>query len=349
MSWYALISHLLFAGGLVIISAGLTWWMLHRVRIMDIPNSRSSHARPTPRGGGIAIVISFLLGIVAIDLLGDKTQISQRYFWGFLLSTLTIVSISLYDDMTGKSALVKLVTQVLAIIFVLFFGVVIDQVDLPWLGITELGWIGYPVTFFWLLGLTNAYNFMDGIDGLAAGAAVIVCVFFAYITLSQGSLFIYIVTYAVLAGALGFLFFNFPPAKIFMGDVGSAFLGFAFAVMAIMAARYDHSHTSFLVMPLLLLHFIFDTVFTMGRRILAGENPTHAHRTHLYQLLVRMGLSHRAVTLIYCALGILQGFAAIAMIHVYGGQRLFFFIPFLLIYTVAAWFIYRRAKSELII
>ncbi len=313
---------------------------------MDVPNARSSHHSPIPRGGGVAIVVTFLLGVIAIDLLGDKTPLSQQYFWAFLGSALLIAVISFLDDLTGQGFLVKLATQLLAALFVVASGIVLDQFSIPFVGTLQLPWLGTVLTVLWIVGLTNSYNFMDGIDGLAALTAVIASAFFAYITFRHDSLFIYITSYTILAGAGGFLVFNRPPARIFLGDVGSAFLGFIFAVMAIVAARYDYSHTSFLVVPLLLLHFIFDTLATLCRRVIAGENITQAHRTHAYQLLVRMGLSHGQVTLIYAALGVLQGFAASIMVEIGGEARLWVFVPFLLFYPLAYVSIVRRARSK---
>jgi len=344
MTFLSFLSHLVFASVLFGIATSLTWLMLSRVRIMDIPNARSSHHAPIPRGGGVAIVVTFLLGVVVIDLLGDKTPLSQQYFWAFLGSALLIAVVSFLDDITDQGFLVKLATQFLAALFVVASGIVLDQFSVPFVGNLQLPWLGTILTIFWVVGLTNSYNFMDGIDGLAATTAVIASAFFAYITFRHDSLFIYITSYTVMAGAGGFLVFNRPPARIFLGDVGSAFLGFIFAVMAIVAARYDHSHTSFLVVPLLLLHFLFDTTATLCRRIVARENITQAHRTHAYQLLVRMGLSHGRVTLIYAVLGVLQGIAAIVMVEIGGEARLWVFAPFLLAYTVAYLIIWGQTR-----
>jgi len=116
--------------------------------------------------------------------------------------------------------------------------------------------------------------------------------------------------------------------------------------MAIIAARYDMSHTSFLVMPLLLFHFIFDTTITMARRGLAGENIAMAHRTHLYQLLVRMGMSHASVTGSYCLLALVQGFAALWMVQIVGEARLWVFVPFVVVYSLAAYIITMKAKNK---
>jgi len=343
MSIWILLQHLGFAAVLTIISASITWLMLHRVRIMDEPNARSSHQQATPRGGGVAIVATFLIGVGVIELIGDKVQVHQHYFWVFLLSSLLIAAISLYDDITQKSFKVKLVTQLVAIALAMGAGLMLDATTVPIL--KGLPWLAMTITALWLLGLTNAYNFMDGIDGIAAATAIVASLFFAAITLAHGSNFAYLVSFVIAAGAAGFFLFNWPPATIFMGDVGSAFLGFVLAALALMAASYDNSHTPFFIMPLLLFHFIFDTVFTMGRRILAGENPAEAHRGHLYQLLVRMGGSHRQVTLLYVGLGTMQGCAALMIDAIAGMERLWLFAPFVLFYSLAAAVIVRRARG----
>ena len=329
MSLAAFLTHLLFAIGLSCLSLGLTLYMLHRVRVMDLPNDRSSHSLPTPKSGGIAIVATFLVGVAVIFLFADKSLIREDYFLGFVVSALLIAGVSLYDDIHDKPFIIKLTTQFLAVFLVLAFGIVIDQIALPFAGLIPLGAWGYPLSFFWIIGLTNAFNFMDGLDGLAGGIALIASAFFCVITFSQGSTFVYITCYALVAGALGFLVYNFPPARIFMGDVGSAFLGFTFAVLAIIAARYDHSHTSFMVMPLLLFNLIYDTFFTFMRRLLGGERVIDAHRTHLYQLLNRLGYSHRTVSLFHYGVCIFQGIAAVWMVRIPGAERTLVFIPFL--------------------
>ena len=345
MTLAAFLTHLAFAAGLFVLSVALTRLMLDRVRIMDMPNERSSHQSPTPKSGGISIVCTFLVGAAVIFYVGEMTRIREDYFIGFVFSAVLIAGISLFDDIARKPFITKLGTQLLAVFLVLAFGIVVDQLTFPYLGVVTLGWWGYPLSLLWIIGLTNAFNFMDGLDGLAGGVAAIVSAFFCAITFSQGSNFVYITSYALLAGALGFLVYNFPPARIFMGDVGSAFLGFSFAVLAIIAARYDRSHTSFLVMPLLLFNFIYDTFFTFIRRLLRGERVLEAHRTHLYQLLNRTGWSHRAVSLFHYGVCVVQGVAAIWMVNIIGHQRMLVFLPFLafqVIYTVV---VIRRARK----
>jgi len=349
MTWHVLLTHLLFAGVLTFVSAGISWMMLRSARVIDIPNARSSHVQPVPKCGGVSIVAVFFIGVLAIYFLGDHTQLGQNYFLGFVLSAFAVASISYADDVNSRPIHVRLVIQLVAALIVVSFGITLKTVMLPFVGAIELGWLGYAITIVWIVGLTNAYNFMDGLDGLAAGVAVIVAVFFMFITWQQGSLFVYINSYAILAGALGFLFFNFSPARLFMGDIGSAFLGFVFATLAIIAARYDASHTSLLVMPLLLLNFIYDTTFTFFRRLLAGDRVTHAHRTHLYQLCNRLGLSHRTVSLTQYGMCVVQGFAAIWMVSLPREERWLVFVPFIVCYGVYSWVVISKAKRNSLI
>lgn len=338
-------THVALAGALLVLAVIITRLMLKRVQIMDYPSARSAHAAATPKAGGISIVLTFLVG-VALLYLADPTRISQAYFLGFVGSTVTIAAVSLYDDVFNKPFLVKLSTQMLAVAVVLGSGIIIDVISLPWIGPVELGWLSWPLSFLWIIGLTNAFNFMDGLDGLAAGTAVIASSFFLVITYSLGSSFVYIHCYTVLAGSLGFLVYNFPPAKIFMGDVGSAMLGFVFATLAIIAARYDASHTSFMVVPLLLFTFIYDTSFTFVRRWLRGENVTQAHRSHLYQLLNRMGYSHLTVSLGHYLATAVLGCAAVWMSRIGGSRRVAVFLPVLVVHVAYSVWVLRMARRR---
>jgi len=310
---------------------------------MDIPNERSSHATPIPKSGGLAIVITFLAGVAAISALADIAVIKGYFFIGFACSALLIAVVSFVDDLIITQFFFRLSSQALSALVLMVFGIVISELTIPWIGKVQMGFIGYIITFFWIVGLTNAFNFMDGINGLAGGTAVIVCLFFGHICASLGSNFAYIISYTIAAGALGFLLFNFPNARLFMGDVGSAFLGFAFASLSVIAALYDNSHTSLFVMPLLLLHFIYDTFFTFIRRLLKGEYVFEAHRTHLYQLSNQLGFSHAKVTMFYWAIGIAQGLGAIWMVTIPDNRRLLVFLPYLIFQIVYSVVITRKA------
>lgn len=345
MDYSELYTHIFFGVSLAVVATLITWGMLKFVRILDHPNPRSSHETVKPKSGGISIVITFLIGMVFIIVFAEKDLIQQRYMLGFIFSAVLIAVISFIDDVREKSALFKLITHIFAVIVVLSTGIVIDTLSMPWEDAMPLYWFGYVISFFWILGLTNAYNFMDGIDGLISSTALIAGLFYMAISYYEGSSFVYITSYTIIAGSVGFLVYNAPPAKIFMGDVGSAFLGFVFATLAIIGARYDESHTSFLVMPMLLFHFIFDTGFTFARRIRNRENPLKAHRAHLYQILIRCGYTHLEVTLLLSCMAFLQGLGALWMVNIPGNERLFVFIPFLLLQILYATLTLKRARK----
>ena len=343
---HLLFLHFAFAATIAIVSSAVTAVLVRSSRILDFPNERSSHSRPTPKGGGIAIVGAFILGISLIHLIGDFSPIRTRYFFGFFISALVIASISIYDDFSPRSATVKIFAQICAVAIALGAGIVIDEVHLPGMQLVGLGWWGYVISLLWILGLTNAYNFMDGLDGMAASTAVIASGFLCFISFDQGSHFIYLASLVLCAASIGFLVFNLSPARIFMGDLGSTFLGFSFAVMAVIAARYDRSHTSLFVVPLLLFHFIFDSFFTFFRRLVRGDPVMRAHRTHLYQLLHQVGLSHGKVTLIYSAMAAGQGIGAVFMVRVPGDNRIWVFLPFLILDAAYAYWLLRLAKRK---
>lgn len=353
MFTFSLASHLLFALVLLLVSAAISLFLIKRTRIMDIPNGRSSHKKPTPTIGGIAIVVTFFLSMLILYLFAGKTMISERFFLGFTFSSLLIASMSLYDDVKKKPFYIRLATHVIAVLVVMGFGIIIHRVDFPpdlyFFTNRSLGLLGYFVTFWWILGMINAYNFMDGLNGMAGGNAIIAASFFCIITYIQGSDFAYMVSYTIVSGVAGFLIFNFPRGKLFMGDIGSTFLGFTFATLPIIASLYDNAHTSLLVMPLLLFHFIYDTCFTFLRRLFKGENVFQAHRTHLYQLFNRLGFTHFKVTVFYWAVAILQGLGALWMITIPGPMRLMIFLPYLIfqmVYTIII--VYHARKGGLL-
>lgn len=323
--------------------------MCRVVRVMDVPSERSSHTRPVPKSGGLAIVLAFAAGSLIIYFFAKYARIPDWYFWSFFSCGVLLAGVSFVDDITQASFQLKVLTQLVCMLVMLAGGVVLTRLSLPLHGETDLGWVGYPLTALWLLGLINAYNFMDGLDGMAGGVAVIAGAFLCAIAFDEHAWFVYLTSYVLVASAAGFLIFNFPVARIFMGDVGSAFLGFTFAALSVVGAEIDAARLSFYIVPLLLFHFIFDTFFTFIRRWLNGEPVYMAHRTHLYQLLNRMGLSHAQVSLCYWTLTVLQGIAAFVLVNLEAAWRLYVFAPFLIGYSaLAAWTLKRAGARGLL-
>jgi UDP-GlcNAc:undecaprenyl-phosphate/decaprenyl-phosphate GlcNAc-1-phosphate transferase len=312
-------------------------WLMARSRLLiDKPNARSSHAIPTARGGGLGIVAATLLGLVGIGLHGHPAIIQDPVFLGVLLGGLIAGGGGFADDIRSRTYSFKLGFQVAAAAVAMALGLMIERIFVPGFGPVSLGWLAPAVTILWFVGLTNAYNFMDGIDGLAAGTAVVAAGFLAAILMLLRQIDESTLATSLAAASFGFLLLNLPPARVFMGDVGSQFIGFVFAGLAVLMAREDPTGTLIYVVPLLLFHFIFDTVFTAIRRWRNGDNVTIAHRTHLYQRLTHAGLGHGRASFALCAVGVAQGFGALWLVQSPPVLRLAIFVPALALQIVYA-------------
>jgi UDP-GlcNAc:undecaprenyl-phosphate GlcNAc-1-phosphate transferase len=295
--------------------------------LVDRPNERSSHKIPTPRGGGVGLVAGALLGSLWIasptpELLGLASGALVAAFAGLL------------DDRQAQSAAMKFGAQFVAAFVAMGMGLTFERVALPGFGTVELGWAGALVTLLWFVGLTNAYNFMDGLDALAGATGAIAAIFLGLALLLLGQAPNASLAFVLAAACLGFLAVNKPPARVFMGDVGSQFLGFAFAGLGVLAAKAEPSGIAFWLVPLALMHFLFDTLFTAGRRAIAGENVLAAHKTHLYQRLNQAGFSHGRVAAFLAAMAAIQGNAMLWLFDAPWPAMLF---PFALQLVYARW------------
>jgi UDP-N-acetylmuramyl pentapeptide phosphotransferase/UDP-N-acetylglucosamine-1-phosphate transferase len=274
-----------------------------RLGLLDVPNERSSHERVTPRGGGLAIVTAALAGMGALAVVSPE----DRMDWLLLMAAgAAVAAVGLLDDLRSTRPGVKFVAQFAAAGILLGGGVVIRVVGVPLVGPVPLGVLAIPLTVFWLVGYGNLFNFMDGIDGIAAGHAAAAGACMGGWGLMRGDPVTGWGCLLVAAVSVGFLRENRPPARIFMGDVGSLFLGLLLAAFAARSAAGAEG-VPFPVSFLVLGPFIYDAAFTLGRRIRAGENVLRAHRSHLYQRLVIAGRSHGTVTATYVGLTLLCG------------------------------------------
>ncbi len=294
----AVARHLAFAGALALLSALVVRLMI-AFPILDHPDPRKAHTRPTPKGGGLGIVVAFLAGMLVLFGIARSARLADPQFLGVILAAAAIAAVALADDMRDFRFTVKLAAQTLAALVALGSGLSLTRLALPYVGPVDLGWLGPALTLFWIVACTNAVNFMDGLDGLVGGALLIACGALAIIAAGQGGWFVYVACLFLAAGLVGFLPFNLHPARIFMGDVGSQFCGFVLAVLAVASARFDTAQLSFLLVPLLLFGLLFDTGFTLLRRAAAGERLSAPHRTHLYQLAQRSGVPVRSVAALH--------------------------------------------------
>jgi UDP-N-acetylmuramyl pentapeptide phosphotransferase/UDP-N-acetylglucosamine-1-phosphate transferase len=254
--------------------------LIKRLAVLDVPTHRSSHATPKPRGGGIAIVVVTITGALIL----------VPRAWPLMTAAGVIAIMSWIDDLKHLSAAIRFPIQILAACAVVYVY-----------GPTKP--LFAAIAVFWIAGVTNAYNFMDGIDGIAGTQAVIAGAAWFAITRNPIALLI-------AASSLGFLIYNWQPASIFMGDVGSAFLGFTFASLPLL----ERNQLTASLMAMILSPFLFDTALTLIRRTLKRERIWEAHREHLYQRLVIAGWSHRGVTMLYGAITLATSCAALALL-----------------------------------
>lgn len=309
---------------IILISSFVITYLLRYIAlkrsILDVPNERSSHTVPTPRGGGLAIVITWYAGISFLYLNND---IDNQLFFA-LLSGLPVIAASLIDDVVQVNYLVRLGSQGIASALALYYLGGLRYLDL---GIVQ---VNSPVVltiiaFTGIVWFINLYNFIDGIDGYAATEAI-------FISLAIFALFgdfkILVLAFAVS----GFLFWNWQKAKIFMGDVGSTMLGFTFPVFAI---YYQNSNTSsLLVWAILSSLFWFDATFTLFRRFRNKESLSCAHKKHGYQRYVQAGNSHGKTVLWSAAINLFMFLAAYCSIIYQKAILLFFLLIVFICYMI---------------
>jgi UDP-GlcNAc:undecaprenyl-phosphate GlcNAc-1-phosphate transferase len=281
----------------------------HHIGILDETDERRMHVEPTPRIGGVAVYLAFAFALFAT--LGFALQGTQFYhgaedihsLLGLLFGGTLIVVVGFWDDVMQMRARNKLLAQIVVAAISMIYGFVIPGFELPfthqYVNFPLL--VGIPVTLIWYLGMMNAINFLDGLDGLLTGVTAICGIFLLTIALSHGHLVAALVLCALIGAALGFLPYNFNPAKIFLGDTGSLFIGYVFATVSIIITAKVAVTVSLLVPLVVLALPIVDTAAAIVRRTRAGKRITDADRGHFHHLLVlRFGLNVRqAVLCIY--------------------------------------------------
>lgn len=293
--------------------------LAYKVGAIDVPNDeRKLHNRPIPRIGGLAFICAFFISTAIIFLCCeiDKTiNFTDINLLGFYVGALIITLMGYIDDIKSIKPLMKLAGQTLAAVCVILSGVRIGFINIPFLNIYGLNEIfSIVITFFWIIGVTNAINLIDGLDGLASGVSAIATLSLLVIFLLNGAPEIPLIIVAALIGALlGFLPYNFNPAKTFMGDAGSNFLGYTLATISMMGMAKTYTAMA-IVLPIIVLALpIFDTLFAMVRRILSGKSIMDADRGHLHHRLLDAGLSQKQAVLILYSITAILGLFAIVL------------------------------------
>ncbi len=282
-----------------------------------------------PLLGGISIFIGFLVSTALAFLLsrGELLGEYDTHFLGLMLGSTLILGLGIYDDIRGIKAPIKLIFQTVAALILILCGYNLNLITNPFGGQIHLGIWGIPLTIFWIVGLTNAINLLDGLDGLACGVAGIAALTLFFSSMN-GAPFMPIIVIGLAGACLGFLRYNFYPARIFLGDTGSLLLGFILAAVSIQSSFKTTAGIA-LVLPLIaLLLPITDTLIAFIRRIIKGKNPFQGDRRHLHHRLLLMGYSQKQAVRMFYLLTINLGI--IALVLKYAGRNLAFGMLFLI-------------------
>jgi UDP-GlcNAc:undecaprenyl-phosphate/decaprenyl-phosphate GlcNAc-1-phosphate transferase len=272
----------------------------------DKPNARKVHQKIMPRLGGLAIYISFIIGFLILRPTDpDVSALS------IIIGSFIIIITGVLDDRFELSAKVKLIGQLLAATAVVLGGIQIDFITLPFSEQEiDFGYFSIPITILWIVGITNAINLIDGLDGLAAGVSSIALITISGMAILMGNVFVTSIGLILLGSTLGFLVYNFHPAKIFMGDTGALFLGFMISVLALLGFK---NITIFsLIVPIIILGVpISDTFFAIIRRFVNKQPLSAPDKSHLHHRLLGLGYTHRQTVLIIYGIAAMFGLAAL--------------------------------------
>lgn len=283
-----------------------------KIGAVDVPkDARRMHDHPIPRLGGLAIYIGCIVSLLLFAEIDRELQ-------GILLGSLIIVAVGVVDDAHPLGAGIKFILQIVAALVAVWHGVLIQTIasPIPFLGgpYWDFGIWAIPITVIWIVAVTNSVNLIDGLDGLADGVSTIAAATMLVISLLMGDMKIALICAALVGACLGFIPYNRNPAQIFMGDTGSTFLGFMLATVSVIGLFKLYAIISFIV-PFIILGFpIFDTVSAFTRRILKGQNPMKADRSHTHHKLIDMGMNQKqAVATLYMVAGVL-GLCAVMVV-----------------------------------
>ena len=285
------------------------------LKVVDKKAERKIHTKTVTRLGGLAVFTAFVAGALSAAVFFNKSG-CLNYLYnlaGILASGIIVLSIGIFDDIKGAGAGEKFIFQIIASIILLLFGFSLQKFTVPFKGEMLIGWVGIPISVLWLVGMTNAINIIDGLDGLAAGIVGIISLmlFAADIKHGGGYSGMAFVSAALAGATIGFLRYNFFPAKIFMGDSGSLFSGFILASLALWSNRKSTVAMTILVPVIIMGVPIFDTVFTVIRRLASGKHIFKADRGHIHHKLLDIVKDQRKAVLILYLITVVLGIIAI--------------------------------------
>jgi UDP-GlcNAc:undecaprenyl-phosphate GlcNAc-1-phosphate transferase len=304
---------------LSLVSTPLVIWLCHRRGWYDRLDSRKIHTGRIPRLGGLAIFASFALAFIAGSVLGIGKLNGQSWSGDFLPVTLAIVIVfaaGLVDDFKPVRARLKFIIQLVAAILVVSAGFHFRYLVLPFSPyIIEFGWIGYPLSVIWIVGITNAINMIDGMDGLSGGISMIAAGVYGMMYAGLGGQIPGLLAFSLAGAIIGYLFFNLPPARIFLGDAGAYFIGFLLAVLPLLHRGEYSSKFGIMGAITVLLVPVYDVFAAIWRRLRDKRSVMDPDRNHLHHKLMALGFSTRQILAIVYASGLFLGATAISTLY----------------------------------
>ena len=285
-----------------------------KYKILDNPNKRKSHKKPTVRLGGVAIFISLYLSVFICYLFNLLSPSYFNFLKIYIIGSILFFIIGVLEDFFDISNLKKLILQFIVASFIWLQGLRLEYINFPFIKNLNL-FDTYPIislliTVFWIVGIVNAFNWLDGLDGLACGSSIIFCSGYFLFFISTGNLSDLMIIGIFITSSFGFLIHNFYPAKIFMGDSGSYLVGSIIAFFSIrseiLISSQNPNYVSFLAQFIILFLPIFDMTLVILIRILKGKSPFNADRHHLHHRLIDLGLSHKNTVLFFYFMNIIS-------------------------------------------
>ncbi len=304
--------------------------LARKFNVVDIPDLRKVHSKPIPRIGGIVIYIPMMVVLLSLFLFDNTVRShllkNQLKITTLLSVTTFIFLVGLIDDIKNLRARTKILCQLTASVVVCALGFRIHSIGFSESQVLHFGWFSWPLTILWIVGITNAVNLIDGLDGLAAGLSAVACGVMVVLSIHFEQIVMCVIMTSLLGALIGFLFFNFNPAKIFMGDCGSLFLGFTIASSSVIFAAKSHALVS-LTLPILALGIpIFDTLFSIVRRFLERRSLFSPDFEHFHHRLLALGLKQRHIVIAAYLITLLAAGFGMLMIFTRSIQSIVIFI-----------------------
>ncbi len=316
---------------------------------IDQPGGRKIHKKPMARLGGLAVFGGFCIPWITFYFYGNRVSSIflnyEKLFYSLMIGGVAMLGLGIYDDIKGANASKKFLVQIGVAVWLYFAGYQITRLSNPFGAPFELGWLSFPVTILWIVGLTNAFNLLDGIDGLATGVAICTSLALALINILGDKVLVGLLTLSLAGACLGFLPHNFSPARIFLGDTGSLFIGLVLSCIGILSL-FKAATVTFVVVPVALFGLpLFDTLSVMAGRLWRGKPLFHADKTHVHHRLLRLGWNQKETAIFLWGVTLVLGTIAVDLSIRQSLRTVLFGVSMLAVLLFTIWHSWRRREE----